>query len=148
MEDEVAIVEGIVEATTTKHGGGIKVNGKWYNLKDEKTPKKGEYVMLKVSGKNIREWRAIKIPEPESIQDAGTECVANGTGIEKRLTLPGDLEVPVEVKGSVDLFLAIMKYLKERVSGIDNKNLIIISSVMYKELMESKRAMMYKNKPS
>lgn len=134
MDEKTKKIQAVVEAVTEKYGGGVKLEGTFYNLAEGlDLPEKGEEIVATILGKTIIDWERVKEDEMEkSEQGTGPEG-------EKGLELP-DIEVPGSVRAVADTFLAVLKHIDERVPNMSTKDKIIVASVIFKEIMETKRA--------
>jgi len=125
------VVEGVVEATTKKYGGGVKIGGKFYDISEGvELPEKGAEIVAEVEGKNIVSWKEKKPKQKHEEQKPEQR------GREKKIqTLP----VPKHIKEATDTFLTILEYLEEKMPDGDRRDRMIIASVVYKEVMEDRR---------
>ena len=113
------VVEGVVEATTEKYGGGVKIGGKFYDLSEGvKLPEKGAEIVAEIEGKNIVSWKEKKKEDRERKPQT---------------------QIPQHIKEATDTFLMILKYLEKEMPDEDKKDRMIIASVVYKEVMEDRR---------
>jgi len=132
----VQILKGVVEATTQKFGGGVKIDGTFYDLAEGlEFPEKGQEIVVKLHGKKIVAWKALKaLDEPD---EAGGE--AGGRSPHSQIARDG-IQVPEEVMRAAELFAASIKAVEDTMPGLDRRDTVIVASVIFKELMENGRA--------
>lgn len=136
--DEKKTIQAVVEATTQKYGGGVKLDGVFYNLAEGlELPEKGDEIVAIIQGRNIIKWWKV---EEEVEQDGGEEHEGPDKQGVKTFGLSDDIKIPENVKTITDTFLAILKYLDERAQNMWSKDKIIVASVVFKEIMETRRA--------
>lgn len=136
-DEKTKVIRAVVEAVTEKYGGGVKLEGAFYNLAEGlELPEKGEEIMAKILGRTVVEWWKAEKEEKEK-EEESKKSEEKGRKQEKELL---DVEVPEDVKAVTDMFLAILKQVDEKVPNIAAKDKIIVTSVIFKEIMETKRA--------
>ncbi len=120
MHDEIRVVRGVVEATTEKYGGGIKIDGTFYDIAEGvELPEKGIEIVAQVKGKKVISWK--RVDDKSELDDS---------------------EIPRNVKAASDLFLAILKYLEYKAPDISTRDRMVIASIIFKEIMETKRVLL------
>ncbi len=165
--DEKKTIQAVVEAVTEKYGGGVKLDGVFYNLAGGlELPEKGGEIVAVIQGKNVVKWwevvgegegegdkdgegrgegerRGERKRKVEREQEHGGEQEEPGAqGQARTFELADDIKikVPENVRAAADTFLAILKYLDEMAPSMWSKDKIIVASVIFKEIMETKRA--------
>ena len=143
-KEKVTTVHGVVEAVTERYGGGVRLAGMdfFYNLaKGVELPEKGIEIVAQVRGRTLLSWKRV-------VGDSGEEgCEVADVQEDERdeskgVKLPDDIKVSENVRAVTDTFLAILKYLDERVPDMDTRDRLIVASVIFKEIMETKRSIM------
>jgi len=126
------VVVGAVEATTQKYGGGVKINGVFYDLEQGiELPEKGRKIEAVVKGRKIIRWKYI-----DEVDTEDSRKIDDSEGSLRFGEIP---KLPRYVQTAADIFLGILKYVDGKIEGMSTKDKVVVASVIFKEVMEFKR---------